>query len=65
METITYTEKTLVDFGIGIVALSQLLDEDRPLNPEDLLFIDNNVRLFQSAYQKWSQHHPIIPKLFN
>lgn len=65
METITSREETLVAFGIGIVALSQLFDEDRPLNQEDLLFIDNNVRLFQSAYQKWSRHHSIIPRLFN
>ncbi|MEP6959100.1 MAG: hypothetical protein ABI980_10265 [Nitrospirota bacterium] len=65
METITSREETLVAFGIGVVALSQLLDEDRPLNPEDVLFIDNNVRLFQFAYQKWSRHHPIIPSLVN
>ncbi len=65
MEPITPREETLVAFGIGIAALSQLLDEDRPLYPEDLRFIDNNVRLFQSVYQKWNRHHPIIPRLVN
>ena len=56
MQTSTYKDKTLVDFGIGIVALSQLLDEGRPLDPKDLLFIDNNVHLFQFAYHRWKQH---------
>ena len=62
METITSRDKTMVDFGIGIVAMSQMLDEDRPLYPEDLRFIENNVRLLQFAYYRWKQHHPLIKR---
>jgi hypothetical protein len=52
----TNTDKALVEFGAGTVALRERLDDDVLLSQMELRFIDIHIHLFLVAYQQWKKH---------
>jgi hypothetical protein len=51
------TDNTLKEFGKCAVALCEALQEDRPLNAMELLFIDNHLQIVQMTYLRWKRKH--------
>ncbi|HSL05430.1 MAG TPA: hypothetical protein VK901_18020 [Nitrospiraceae bacterium] len=54
---INQTDNALREFGKCAVALRDVLYQDRPLNEEEFLFMDNHFQTLQMAYLRWKRKH--------
>ena len=51
------TDHTLREFRKCVVALRDVLDQDRPLDDMAVLFIENHIHTLQMAYIRWKRKH--------
>jgi len=51
----------LREFGKRVVALRDMMDQDRSLTDMELLFIENHFQVIQMAYLRWKRKHRPIP----
>jgi hypothetical protein len=51
----------LREFGKGVAALRDLMDQDRSLTDMELLFIENHFQVIQMAYLRWKRKHRLLP----
>ena len=51
----------LREFGKSVVALRDMMDQDRSLTDMELLFIENHFQVIQMAYLRWKRKHRPIP----
>jgi hypothetical protein len=51
------TDHTLREFKKCVVALRDVLDQDRPLDDMAVLFIENHIHTLQMAYIRWKRKH--------
>ena len=54
-------DETLRAFGRCAIALRNVLDEDKPLNDMELLFVENHFHVVQMAYLRWKRKHRPLP----
>jgi hypothetical protein len=52
---------TLKAFGKGVVALRDLMDQNRSFTDMELLFIENHFQVIQMAYLRWKRKHRLLP----
>ena len=52
---------TLREFGKGVAALRDVMDQDKSLTDMDLLFIENHFQVIQMAYLRWKRKHRPLP----
>lgn len=52
---------TLKAFGKSVVALRDLMDQDRSFTDMELLFIENHFQVIQMAYLRWKRKHRLVP----
>jgi hypothetical protein len=52
---------TLREFGKSVVALRDLMDQDRSFTGMELLFIENHFQVIQMAYLRWKRKHRPLP----
>ena len=52
---------TLREFGKGVVALRDVMDQDRSFTDMELLFIENHFQVIQMAYLRWKRKHRPLP----
>jgi hypothetical protein len=52
---------TLKAFGKGVVALRDLMDQNRCFTDMELLFIENHFQVIQMAYLRWNRKHRLLP----
>lgn len=52
---------TLREFGKGVAALRDVMDQDRSLTDMELLFIENHFQVIQMAYLRWKRKHRHLP----
>ena len=52
---------TLREFGKSVVALRDLMDQDRSFTDMELLFIENHFQVIQMAYLRWKRKHRLVP----
>lgn len=52
---------TLREFGKSVVALRDVMDQDRPFSDMELLFIENYFQVIQMAYLRWKRKHRPLP----
>ena len=52
---------TLREFGKSILALRDVMEQDRPLTDMELLFIENHFQVIQMAYLRWKRKHRPLP----
>jgi len=57
----TEMANTLREFGKSIVALRDVMDQNKPFNDMELLFIENHFQLIQMAYFRWKRKHRRVP----
>lgn len=54
-------DKTLREFGKSVVALRDVMDQDRSFSDMELLFIENHFQVIQMAYLRWKRKHRLLP----
>ena len=52
---------TLRECGKSVVALRDLMDQDRSFTDMELLFIENHFQFIQMAYLRWKRKHRPLP----
>ena len=52
---------TLRECGESVVALRDLMDQDRSFTDMELLFIENHFQVIQMAYLRWKRKHRPLP----
>jgi hypothetical protein len=52
---------TLRKFGKNVVALRDLMDQDRSFSDMELLYIENHFQVIQMAYLLWKRKHRLLP----
>jgi hypothetical protein len=52
----------LMEFGKSVVALRDVMDQDRSFSDMELLFIENHFQVIQMAYLRWKRKHRFVPK---
>jgi len=52
---------TLREFGKGVGALRDVMDQGRSLTDMELLFIENHFQVIQMAYLRWKRKHRPLP----
>lgn len=52
---------TLREFGKSVVALRDLMDQDRSFTDMELLFIENHFQVIQMVYLRWKRKHRPLP----
>ena len=52
---------TLKVFGKSVVALRDLMDQDRSFTDMELLFVENHFQVIQMAYLRWKRKHRLLP----
>ena len=52
---------TLRECGKSVVALRDLMDQDRSFTDMELLFIENHFQVIQMAYLRWKRKHRLLP----
>ena len=57
----TEVSNALKEFGKSVVALRDLMDQNRPLSDMELLFIENHFQVIQMAYLRWKWKHRPVP----
>ena len=50
-------DNTFKEFGKCVVALRDVLYQDRSLTEEEFLFMDNHFLVLQLAYLRWKRKH--------
>jgi len=53
-------DHAIMEFGKCVVALRDLLDQDRSLNDIGMLFIENHFYVLQMAYVRWKRKQSIL-----
>lgn len=51
----------LREFGKSVVALRDVMDQDRSFSNMELLFIENHFQVIQMAYLRWKRKHRLVP----
>ncbi len=57
----TEMANTLREFGKSVVALRDVMDQDRSFTDMELLFIENHFQVIQMAYLRWKRKHRLVP----
>ena len=52
---------TLREFGKSVVALRDVMDQDRSFTDMELLFIENHFQVIQMAYLRWKRKQRELP----
>lgn len=52
---------TLREFGKSVVALRDVMDQDRSFTDMQLLFIENHFQAIQMAYLRWKRKRRLVP----
>ena len=52
---------TLRECGKSVVALRDLMDQNRSFTDMELLFIENHFQVIQMAYLRWKRKHRLLP----
>jgi hypothetical protein len=51
----------LREFGKSVVALRDVMDQDRSFTDMELLLIENHFQVIQMAYLRWKRKHRLVP----
>lgn len=51
----------LREFGKSVVALRDVMDQNRSFSDMELLFIENHFQVIQMAYLRWKRKHRPVP----
>ena len=51
----------LREFGKSVVALRDVMDQDRSFTDMELLLIENHFQFIQMAYLRWKRKHRNLP----
>jgi hypothetical protein len=49
------------EFGKSVVALRDVMDQDRSFTDMELLLIENHFQVIQMAYLRWKRKHRLVP----